>query len=105
MESSGRIELSEWIQALRTELEQAQKEGAGSQLIFTVGPLELEFEMAVGRELGGQGGVRFWVVELGASAKRTGETIQRVKMTLVPKTADGEPVDVRDRLPFGQVPD
>jgi hypothetical protein len=97
------IPLAKWVQALRAELEQAQQEGAGRPLHFAVGPLELEFEMAVSREGGGQGGIRFWVVELGASAKHTGQKTQRVKMTLTPKTASGESVDVEDQL--RQVPE
>jgi NTP-dependent ternary system trypsin peptidase co-occuring protein len=99
----GRIPLAKWIGALRAELEHAQQEGGGQQLQFTVGPLELEFEMAVTHEAGGRAGIRFWVLDLGASGKRGGETTQRVKMTLEPKTTGGQPVSVQDRLP--EVPD
>lgn len=104
MEESERIPLAEWIKALRAELEGAQLEGAGRQLQFTVGSLDLEFEMAVSREAGGEGGIRFWVLSLGASGKRGSETTQRVKLTLDPKI-DGRPLIVEDELRPGQEPD
>jgi hypothetical protein len=104
VKESDRVPLAEWIQALRAELEQAQQAGAGRQLQFTVGPLDLEFEMAVSREAGGEGGIKFWVLSLGASGKRVGETTQRVKLTLNPKV-DGRPLIVEDELRPGQEPD
>jgi len=96
--------LAEWIQALRAELERAEQDGTNQHLQFTVGPLELEFEMAASREVGGDAGIRFWVLSLGASGKRTGETTQRVKLTLTPKS-DGQALIVEDELRSGQEPD
>jgi hypothetical protein len=98
MSPSDTIPLAEWMRAFRAELGRAQEEGLGQPVQFTLGPLELEFEMATTREAGGEGAVRFWVVQFGATAKHGGQTTQRVKLTLTPKTADGQPVDVHDQL-------
>ncbi len=100
---SGLIPLTEWVGALRGELQQAQQEGMGQHLLFSLGPLELEFEMVATREASGGGDIRFWVVALGGSGKRTRQSTQRVKLTLNPKTISGGPVDVGDEL--SDVPD
>lgn len=56
---SGLIELSDWIGALRMQLETAQAEGAGKSLQFVVGPVELEFELTATREGKGTAGSAF----------------------------------------------
>jgi hypothetical protein len=91
------IELAEWIAALRAELQAAQTEGAGKDLQFTVGPVELEFEVTASREGGGRAGIRFWVADIGADARIGSGSAQRVKMTLVPHSPAGD-VKVADRI-------
>lgn len=93
---AGRIELAEWVAALRAELQAAQNEGAGKDLQFVVGPLELEFELTATREAGGKGGVKFWVADLGGDARVASGSTQRVKMTLTPQSPNGD-VKVGDR--------
>ncbi len=94
---SGPIELAEWIAALRAELQAAQTEGAGKDLQFAVGPLELEFEVTASREGGGRGGIRFYVAEIGADARIQSGSTQRVKITLAPQSASGD-LKVADRF-------
>lgn len=93
---AGRIELAEWVAALRAELQAAQNEGAGKDLQFVVGPLELEFELTATREAGGKGGVKFWVADLSGDARVQSGSTQRVKMTLTPQSSSGD-VKVGDR--------
>jgi hypothetical protein len=97
-EDTERIGLADWISSLRAELQRAQQEGEGQELQFTVGPLELEFQMTATREADGKAGVKFWVVELGGGGKVSSGLTQRVRMTLSPTTASGNPVTVRDKL-------
>jgi hypothetical protein len=98
-EDPGDIPLAKFIAALREELETAQRESDGSALRFGVGPIELDLELTTSREAGGEGGIKFYVITLGASGKRATGTTQRVKLQLTPKGEDNRPLEVaEDRL-------
>jgi hypothetical protein len=71
-------------------------EGAGEELRFRVGPIELEFLVEVGRELSTEAGIKFWVVSIGAKGGATSATTHRIRLTLEPKTTRGEDVEVSD---------
>ena len=81
------IELSELIQELRVELQSSMRTSRGEPLVFELGPVQLELTVVVGREVGGKGGVRFWVVELGGEGKVSRESTQKVTLTLQPRVA------------------
>lgn len=91
------IGLAEAVKAIRDELARAQLEGADEEIRFSVGPVEVEFEVAVVREGGANGKVKVWVVEVGASGKLARTTTHRVSVTLDPRV-DGKPIEVGDRL-------
>jgi Trypsin-co-occurring domain 2 len=96
-----RIELSEFLGALRAELEKARAAGIsareqGSDVRFTVGEVTIEFTIAASREGQGQAGVKFYVFSLGGSVTASTETTQRVTLTLTPTRADGKPLEVSD---------
>ncbi|NLU71167.1 hypothetical protein HCC61_00340 [Streptomyces sp. HNM0575] len=82
-----RIELSELVRQLRTELKAAAAEGAeaGERLQFELGPVEVEVTVAAGRDRTANGKVRFWVVEAGGDARFTGSQTQRITLTLHPR--------------------
>ncbi|MGW2328666.1 trypco2 family protein [Streptomyces sp. NPDC001700] len=82
------VELSEMIRELRAQLTAAAAEGAGESLRFDVGPIEIEATVAVTKEAGGGGKVRFLVVEAGGDAKYASSETQRITLTLQP-TAPG----------------
>jgi hypothetical protein len=85
------IELAEVIGELRRELQQAMHAGAGEQLRFELGPVELEATVTVEKGGGGGGKVRFWVIELGGDAKVGQASTQRIKLALQPRMiATGE---------------
>lgn len=94
------IGLPEAIQSLRAELSEAMKQGTGQELRFKVGPVELEFAVEVGREVGGSGGVKFWVVSLEAKGTVTTATTHRVKLTLTPITSEGKDLNVEGQVPW-----
>jgi Trypsin-co-occurring domain 2 len=98
MDESQGIPLASYIRALRSELEEAQREGQDAQTRFGVGPVELEFEVAVTREREGRGGLQIWVVELGGAGKRADASTQKVTLTLTPLDEEGRPLTVSDRL-------
>ena len=85
---SVKIELADLIAALRQELTTASKEGQGESLRFRPGPVELELILEVTREAGPEAKIRFWVLEGGVSAKRSGVVTQRLKLVLDPIRVD-----------------
>jgi hypothetical protein len=88
-------ELAEAIAAVREQLTRAQKEGAGAGLRFRVGPVELEFDMVMSRTAGGEGGLKVYVLTLGAKGESTSGSTHRIKVTLQPiDPATGEDAKV-----------
>jgi hypothetical protein len=47
---------------------------------------------------GGKAGIRFWVVEAGASASVANESTQKVTLALTPVTASGDAWQVADEV-------
>ncbi len=80
--------LADTIAAVRRELSSAQAAGQGQPVQFRTGPVELEFEVAVTRTRGGEGGVQIWVLTLGGKLERGREATQRIKVTLHPVNPD-----------------
>jgi Trypsin-co-occurring domain 2 len=98
MDDANGIPLAAYIRALRSELEAAQREGRDAQTRFGVGPVEMEFEVAVTREREGHGGLQIWVFELGGAGKKGDASTQKVTLTLTPVDEEGRPLTVSDRL-------
>jgi Trypsin-co-occurring domain 2 len=89
------FELKETIAALRAELLEAITDAEDQEFHFPLGPVQLEFQVGVTKNVSGDGKVQFWVLELGASGSYANETIQKITLTLEPPVdADGEPVKV-----------
>lgn len=79
------IELADLISELRSELTTAMAAGAGEALQFSLGPVEIEVSVALQREAGAGGKVRFWVAEVGADAKHTRSDTQLIRLKLEPQ--------------------
>jgi hypothetical protein len=89
------IGLKETIAALRAELSDAITAGANEPIQFPVGLLQLEFHVGVTKDVTAKGGVKFWVVELGAEGSYTQESIQKVVINLEPPTdREGRPIRI-----------
>jgi hypothetical protein len=92
---SSQIGLVDVVQALRSELARASAEGAGAEIRFPVGQITLEFQVGVTKAAEAQGGIRFWVLELGAAAGVASESVQRVSIVLEPPVDRfGQPIKV-----------
>lgn len=102
MSADEGVDLSEWLDALRTELTRAQKAAEGQDVRFVVDVVNVEFAMTSTRSLGGHGGIRFWVLEGGADGKKESGTTQRVQLSLRAKGPDGDLL-VTDSVP--ELPD
>jgi Trypsin-co-occurring domain 2 len=83
-----RLNITEAVAALRAELAEAILASSEESIRFEVGEIELAFEVAVERSA--SGGIRFWVVEIGAGGSST-ET-HTVRIPLQPIRTDGRPV-------------
>ena len=97
------IELADVIADLRGELDAARLRGAGEDLRFELGAVELEVSVAVQKDAGGGAKVKFWVVELGADGKVSSTATQRIKLTLNPRltvAAAAAESPMSDRSPF-----
>ena len=86
------------VRQLRAELNEAMEEAAGERLRFELGPVELSLTMTVGKEATPGAKIRFWVVEAGADARISRESVQDIKLVLTPRDMqaplgpDGKPV-------------
>jgi Trypsin-co-occurring domain 2 len=98
MDSDSRVPLADAIKSLRTELSEAMKQGTDEDLRFRLGPIELEFQLNVSREYGGDGGIKFWVVSLGAKASRASSTAHTIKLVLNPLIIDDASGDEMDAI-------
>jgi len=88
----NRIELKDSIAALRKELIESILAAQGEGLRFEVGEVTMEFHVEVERSVESKGGIKFWVVELGAGGTDKDKAIHKVTIPLKPVRADGRPV-------------
>jgi hypothetical protein len=94
METVG---LADAVEALRSELTAARNLGRGQDLLFEVGPVDVEFSVVVKRTGGGKAGLTIGVVTLGGEASVGREETHRVKVTLAPKdSVTGEAPEIND---------
>jgi len=83
------IGLADAIRELRQELTRAIAEGEGESLRFKPGPIELELQLEIGREGGGNVGIKWFVVSASGEGKVTRASTHTVKLTLEPLAPKG----------------
>ncbi|MEU2630399.1 trypco2 family protein [Kitasatospora sp. NPDC007106] len=88
------IELANAVAAVRDELLGAAARGAGQNLQFKVGPVELEFAVELRVDAKAKAGFKAWVVTAGAEGGAARSRTHTVKLTLTPQNADGTDVMV-----------
>jgi len=94
METVG---LADAVVALRDELTAARELGQGQDVMFEVGPIDVELSVVVKRTGGGKAGLTIGVVALGGEASIGREETHRIKVTLTPKDSlTGEAPEVND---------
>lgn len=94
--SDSNVKLAEMISALREQLIQAQDEGLDSPIRFNVAESEVEIQFTVTKEAEGKAGIRFWVVEAGGGGSVASESVQKMRLKLLPVTPDGETAQISD---------
>ena len=88
------VGLADAVRAVRRELQAAMAEGTGQELRFTVGPVELEFEVEMTKSAGG--GAKVYV--LNGTIDRASTTTHHLKVTLTPLDASGKSPQVNGTL-------
>jgi len=84
------IELADAVAAVRDELLEAVARGADPDLVFKVGPVELEFAVELRAAATARAGFKAWVVSADAEASATRGRTHRVKVTLTPQQPGGD---------------
>ncbi|MFI6143863.1 trypco2 family protein [Streptomyces sp. NPDC051109] len=97
-----KIGLADAVAAVREEITEAVDRGEGQDLVFALGPVELEFEVVLQADAKAKAGFRAWVVSADAEAGVSRGRTHRVAFTLTPKRADAADLLVNgapDRAP------
>lgn len=90
------IGLAEAIGRVRAELEDARVRGEGQELRFRLTEVTLEFAVELTREAGAEGGIKVWVVSVGAKGGVSSAHTNTVRVSMVPQVKSGDEwVDVR----------
>ncbi|BCL27118.1 trypco2 family protein [Streptomyces aurantiacus] len=84
------VDLATVISDLRVQLNTALEEGKDEKIRFELGPVELEFEVAVTKVTGVDGGLRVKVLSFGAKRSRSKGTTHNMKLTLQPVDTQGK---------------
>ncbi|WP_159040953.1 trypco2 family protein [Streptomyces sp. FxanaA7] len=90
------VELAQAIESLREQLDTARRLAPEGGLSFEVGPVEMEFQVALlsGSEI--TGGARFYVLSGGGAKRRERTSTHTVRLTLTPRGPDGGALEVSD---------
>ncbi|WP_145909600.1 trypco2 family protein [Kitasatospora viridis] len=84
------VPLADAVAAVRDELlEAAARAGTNPEVVFTVGPVEMEFEVEVRADAKAKAGFKLWAVSGEAEAGASRARSHRVSFTLTPQRADG----------------
>jgi hypothetical protein len=94
----SKVGLTEAISVLRQELSEAIAAAATEELRFEVGQVNMEFEVTVEREVGANGKIKFWVLEVGTNASSSSVRTHRLVVPLTPVNAAGGPVMTGEQI-------
>ena len=85
--------LADTLKALRAELTESLQDAKPNSILFELGQTDVEFEVAITKDVGADGGIRFGVVSFGASGKLAKEATHRISLSLKPVMIgeNGEP--------------
>ncbi|MFI7387274.1 trypco2 family protein [Streptomyces sp. NPDC049813] len=81
------IDLAQAVQAVREGLTTAAAQGAGKEVTFELGDIQMEFTVEIRRDLKAGGKVKAWVVDAGADVSHGSGRTHKVAFTLKPQDA------------------
>ncbi len=100
-----KIPLSEMLIELRSELDQAQREGDGKSMRFRVEAIDLELQITASEAGEVGGGFKFWVLNGDAKGAIAEQSIQKLHLKLNPIAVDDDgrplgPANISDKRKF-----
>ena len=95
--SQEKLQLADFLVALREELQEAQRKAAGENLKFAVENIDLEAQFTTSAEGNAKFGVKFWVYHAEAGGKVASQTVHKVTLSMKPVMEDGGDVLVSSR--------
>jgi hypothetical protein len=95
-EPESGIPLADLVDAIRAELETAAINARGQQLQFEVQDVQLEVEVATTGSREAHGGLKVWVLTVGAKGSKTNAATHKVTLNLGAVTSDGAKFRVSD---------
>jgi hypothetical protein len=103
-DDAGWVDLAEAIEALRTALSAAWRDGSGARVRFRLEPVELTVQAGVTRTGKGAAGIRWHVLSLGGERSRESAATQTLKLRLTPVLFDeqGNALAESEQLISGQ---
>ncbi|MFC9602169.1 trypco2 family protein [Streptomyces niveus] len=93
------VGLADAVRGVRAELQAAMADGAGEDLRFEVGPVELEFAVDVRKERAGDASAKVYVLSFGAKGSAAATSTHRLKFTLQPQDAHGNTAKISGNVP------
>ena len=90
------LELSDMLVQLRKELKTAQQKAKddNEDLLFKLEDIEVEVQFMVSDKDKTEAGLKFYVFNAGAGEEKATQTVHKLKLKMVPETADGGDVKV-----------
>lgn len=95
-EMSDKLELAAMIKALRSQLIEAQQEGEGEEIRFTIEDVELELQITAEKQASGGISAKFYVLTSKLDGSKKDTVTQKLKLKLKVGKADGKPLEVAD---------
>ncbi|GGY08434.1 trypco2 family protein [Streptomyces tanashiensis] len=90
------VPLTDAVAAVRDELiAAAARAGDDPQVVFAVGPLEMEFQVELRADAKAKAGFKLWAVGAETEAAHSRGRTHRVTFTLTPKRSDGSDIIVK----------
>jgi hypothetical protein len=93
------LDLADAVTALRNQLAEAQRRGAGDPIRLGISEITMQFGLELVRSAKGDGGLRFGVVSVGAGGEHARKATHTVSLKLSAYGDDGSPVDIGDDEP------
>ena len=91
------VTITEAIERLREQLEEAQRKSSGHEIQFVAKAVEVELTIAFKTSIEGGAGAKAWFLDISGKGQRDDESSHRIKLVLEPRDKSNEPTRVGDR--------
>ncbi len=96
--SADKLQLSDFLVALRSELQTAQAKAANEDLKFAIENIEVEAQITASQEDHASGGIKFWVLNAEGGEKLSSQVVHKVKLSMKPMLESGGDLKVSGKV-------